>query len=428
MTEAQRLIAALSLLILLSAAACTSGAPPRDPVQPGDITSEVGVSGKEISLGELSPLTGPASVMGLPLTRGHEVYFHYVNEVLGGIGRNLDEGDRFKVRLVTKNTTYTESGHIEAYNEIKDQVLMIAQSFGSATTKAILKQVNDDKILVAPASLSSEWLPEKYLITAGAPYPAQFVNAAQYLKDQETQVKAGIIYQDDAYGQQGVKGLELAAREFGFEIVARSTFQPNDTNLGDQVTEMKNAGATHVFLTTIPPQTRSILSAGAQAQYAPRWIGQSPSWTGSLLQSPEVTYMEQTVWVVTDAFCGWGDTGSGCEGMQAMLENIQKFAPDQQPDYYFSFGYAQAKVVHEVLEKAVVSGDLSREGLVSAFESMPRVDMGGLLNPISFGPDCEDRIPVTASTIWRFDPAAPVGLAVEKDGIDSAAVEKLDFC
>ena len=304
MTEAQRLIAALSLLILLSAAACTSGAPPRDPVQPGDITSEVGVSGKEISLGELSPLTGPASVMGLPLTRGHEVYFHYVNEVLGGIGRNLDEGDRFKVRLVTKNTTYTESGHIEAYNEIKDQVLMIAQSFGSATTKAILKQVNDDKILVAPASLSSEWLPEKYLITAGAPYPAQFVNAAQYLKDQETQVKAGIIYQDDAYGQQGVKGLELAAREFGFEIVARSTFQPNDTNLGDQVTEMKNAGATHVFLTTIPPQTRSILSAGAQEQYAPRWIGQSPSWTGSLLQSPEVAYMEQTVWVVTDASCG----------------------------------------------------------------------------------------------------------------------------
>lgn len=327
-----------------------------------------------------------------------------------------------------KDTQYTPNGHLEAYNAIKNEVLMIAQSFGTAATKAILKQVNDDKILVAPASLSSEWLRERYLITAGAPYPAQFVNAAQYLKDQDSEVKAGVIYQKDAYGEEGVKGLELAAREFGFEIVARARFQPTDTNLGGQVTEMKNAGATHVFLTTTPAQTRSILSAGARAQYAPRWIGQSPSWTGSLVQSPEVTYMEQTVWVVTDASCGWGDTGSGCEGMQEMLENIQKFAPDQQPDYYFAFGYAQAKIVHEVLEQAVESGDLTRDGLVSAFESMQRVDMGGLLNPISFGPDCEDRIPVTASTIWRFDPAAPVGLAVEKDKIDSVATKKLDFC
>ncbi len=124
---------------------------------------------------------------------------------------------------------------------------MIAQSLGTANTKAILPQIKEDKILTGAATLSSEWLREKYVVPAGAPYPAQFINAAQQLKDSGVTPKAGIIYQDDDYGAEGLKGLEFAAKEFGFQIVARATYKPTDTEFAAQVTAMKNAAADHVF-------------------------------------------------------------------------------------------------------------------------------------------------------------------------------------
>lgn len=414
-------VALASVLLLLVATGCRKSA---------DVKTAVGVDAatRTIRLGELTPLTGAVAIIGKPLTRGHEVYFEYVNKVLGGVGKDLDKGKRYKVELVTKDTQYVPQTHVQQYAAIKDQVLLIAQSLGTPTTQAILPQVRSDKILTGAATLASVWLKEKYVVPAGAPYPAQFINAAQHLKNTNAQVKAGIIYQDDDYGAEGVKGLEFAAKEFGFPIVARATYKVTDQQFLTQVKAMKDKGATHVFLTSVPSATGKILGTAATLKYAPRWIGQSPTWIGALAKSPVAPYMVQTMWVVTDASCAWGETGAGCEGMKELIDNVAKFAPDQAPDYYFVFGYTQARIIHQILEKAVADGDLTREGVVKAFESLRNVNMGGLLNPISYGAECKDKVPVTASRIWAVDPKAPTGLTPAVSSVDSDALKKFDFC
>jgi ABC-type branched-subunit amino acid transport system substrate-binding protein len=406
-------------LLLLGATACRSG-----------VTTGVGVNAETrvIKLGELTPLTGPVAIIGKPLTRGHEVYFQYVNEVLGGVGKDLDADKRYKIELVTKDTQYTPDGHRQQYTAIKDEVLMIAQSLGTPTTKAILADLTRDKILTGAATLASAWLKEKYVIPAGAPYPIQFINAAQYLKDQGITPKLGIIYQDDDYGAEGLLGLEYAAQKFGWTIVAKATHKATDTEFVTQVTQMKNAGATHVFLTTTPAPTGRIMGTAAQLGFAPRFIGQSPSWIGTLAKSPVAPFLTQTMWVVTDASCGWGEVGAGCEGMKELIDNVAKFASDQVPDYYFTFGYTQARIVHQILEKAVADGDLTRAGVVKAFETLSDVNMGGLLNPISYGSTCEDKIPVTASSIWSVDPTAPTGLKRLVQKVDSSIITDFPFC
>ena len=53
----------------------------------------------------------------------------------------------------------------------------------------------------------------------------------------------------------------------------------------------------------------------------------------------------------------WGDTQ--VPGMKDMMEQVKEFKPDQQPDYYFSFGYLQGIAMTALLEKAVELGDLS---------------------------------------------------------------------
>ena len=152
------------------------------------------------------------------------------------------------------------------------------------------------------------------------------------------------------------------------------------------------------------------------------------TWVGALAKSPVGPYLQQHLWVVTDASCEWGDVSAGCEGMKELIDNVKKFAPNQVPDYYFIFGYTQARIVHQILEKAVADGDLTREGVVKAFESLSQVDMGGLLNPISYGTKCEDKIPVTASSIFSVDPTAPTGLKRIVKSIDSPAVKEYPFC
>lgn len=412
---------ALMVIVILTATACRQ-----------EIKTSVGVTGRVITLGEITPLTGAAAIIGKPLTRGHEVYFKYVNDVLGGVGQKLPAAERYKVELITLDSQYRPDIQVQQYNALKDKVLMIAQSLGTAHTNAILPQINEDKILTAAATLASDWPKQKYVVATGAPYPAQFINAAQYLKDKGITPKAGIIYQDDDYGLDGVKGLEFAAKEFGFQIVARATYKTTDTAFAAPVTAMKAAGADYVFLASTPSFSGSILGTAAALAYAPQWIGLSPSWAGALVgtadkPSPILAYLQKSYWVATDAQCAWGDTKVGCEGMKELIENHKKFGGDQAPDYYFIFGYTQARVVHQILEKAVEQGDLTRAGVVKAFESLKSVNMGGLLNPISYGPECKDKIPATGSTIWRIDPAQPIALASVAT-LDSPAVKKFEFC
>ncbi len=418
--RSMRIVALLAVLVLVATACRT------------EVKTSVGVEAKVIKLGEITPLTGSASAIGKPLTRGHEVYFQYVNEVLGGVGQKLPKEERFKVELITLDSQYLPNIQVQQYNALKDKVLMIAQSLGTAHTNAILAQINEDKILTAAATLASDWPRQKYIVATGAPYPAQFINAAQYLKDKGVTPKAGIIYQDDDYGADGVKGLEFAAKQFGFQIVARASYKSGDTSFAAQVTAMRTGGADHVFLATLPSATGPIIGTAATLSYAAQFIGLSPSWIGALTgtaaqPSPILPYLQRYMWVVTDAQCAWGDTKTGCEGMKELIENHAKFGKDQPPDYYFIFGYTQARVVHQILEKAVEQGDLTRAGVVKAFESLKNVNMGGLLNQVSYGSECKDKVPATGSTIWKIDPAQPISLASVAT-LDSPAVKQFPFC
>src|SRR5712691_10286074 len=242
----------------LSVAACRVGevAP-----TPGPIKTGIGVVGQTIKLAELTPLTGSVAIIGKPLTRGHEVYFQNVSDVLGGVGKNLPKEQRYKIVLVTLDTQYLPDVHVQQYNAVNDKVAAVAQSLGTPQTKAILNQIREDKILTGAASLSADWFKEKYVVANGAPYIAQVANAMQYLKDKGVTPKLGLIYQDDDYGAEGVAGIEYAAKALGFTIVARASYKVSDTEFTAQVNTMKQAGADHVVLTTTPTPTGRILGA-----------------------------------------------------------------------------------------------------------------------------------------------------------------------
>jgi ABC-type branched-subunit amino acid transport system substrate-binding protein len=363
--------------------------------------TEAGVDAKQktIRLGILSPFTGPvADPIGKPLARGVETFFKSINDK-GGIGG-------FKVELVSKDAQYNPQQQVTQYNEIHNDVLMIADSLGTPTTFAIKDLATSDKMLVLAATLSSGLARERYLVLAGTPYRLQVENAFDFvvngLGDKEPMT--AIIYQNDDYGADGLTGYKEAVSAYKLKDVAQASFPATATDFTAQVSQLKASGAKYVFVTSTPTATAKILGTAASLGYNPQWILQSPAFSTALLNVPSLVPILSKAWVVSQG-ATWGDTS--VQGMNEMLADVQQYAPDQQPDGFFQFGYTISKITYAILKKAVDNKDLTRDGVLKAFESLNNVDLGGLLPPITYGSSPNERVPSRDNVVYIVDPSQP---------------------
>jgi len=385
-------------VVLLALSGCASSS---SNGSSNGIKTDVGVdvASKTITLGILSPYSRPvADPVGKPLARGVEVFFKSINDH-GGI-------NGYKVKFIEKDSQYNPQIQVEQYNQIHTQVLMIADSLGTATTFAIKNLAATDHMLVSAATLSSALAREKYLILVGTPYRLQVENAFDYIVN-KLGVKSpatGIIYQNDDYGQDGLTGYQEAVSAYQLKDVGKATYAPTDTDFTAQVSQMKSAGAKYVFLTTLPTVTAKIIATGHALGYDPQWILQSPAYSPLLLGVPALVPLLSKAWVVSQG-ASWGDTSQ--PGMKQMLDDVTKYAPDQKPDGFFEFGYTESKITYAILKKAIESNDITRAGLLTAFESLKNVDLGGLLPPVNYGTSPNDRVPTRDSVVFAVDPSQP---------------------
>src|SRR2546426_7109179 len=278
-----------TILMVLSGCASSSSSSSSSGLKAGP---GVDVTNKTITLGILSPYSGPvADPIGKPLARGVEVYFDSINDN-GGV-------DGFKVKFLEEDTQYNPQIEVQKYNQIHNQVLMIADSLGTPTTFAIKNQAASDHMLISAATLSSALAREKYLVMVGTPYRLQVENAFDYVVN-KVGVKSpavGIIYQNDDYGQDGLTGYKEAVSAYSLHDVGQATYATTDTDFTAQVSQMKAAGAKYVFLTTLPSVTAKIIATGHALGYDPQWILQSPAFSPLLLAVPSLVPLLSTAWV-----------------------------------------------------------------------------------------------------------------------------------
>jgi ABC-type branched-subunit amino acid transport system substrate-binding protein len=382
------------------------------------LQSGPGFDGTTIKLGVLTPLSGPVAVIGLPLTAGNQVYFDYVNSQ-GGIA------GKYKVELVQEDTQYSPPRTVQQYNKIKGDVVAFTQVLGTAPTLAVLPQLAQDGMIAAPASLDAFWVREPNLLPVGGPYQVQAINALDYYINQGDGKGKNIcsFIQDDAYGEAGQAGVDFAAENLGFEVVDTQRFKVGDKDMTGQVQRLRRSKCDAVFLVATPTDAGTIWGTAAELGFAPRWIGQSPSWIDELGASPLAEYLQQTTWIVAEG-TEWGD--DSVPGSADLVSRVEEFKPNQEPDYYFSFGYLQGVAMTALLEKAVELGDLSRDGLMKASEELGTVSFDGLSGDYQYGP-AEERNPSRMSTIYEVDPEKPFGLGTLEYQYESDAAAEYEF-
>jgi ABC-type branched-subunit amino acid transport system substrate-binding protein len=382
----------------------------------------VDASTKTIRVGDLNALSGPAAALGKPVAAGHQAYFKALN-ARGGI-------DGWKVELAVEDTGYQPQQHVQAYNALKSDIAIL-NSFGSPTTKAIQPQFQREKLVTVPASFDSIWGTDQTVAAVGTPYSIDVANALDYVTEGGAKkLKVGIIYQNDEYGADGLRGFEAAQDTLGFTDAGRQSYKPGDSDFTAQVQKLKAAGAGAVVVTALPSATGPIVGTAATLGFTPQWILQGPSFIEQLITKDGTAGAKPTPVaaalkgaIVTSFSAPWGDAAA--PGMKQLLADQKRFAPDQPPSIYFALAYSQGKVVEQILRSAMRSGDLSREGILDAKENLGEVDLGGIAPAVTYTP--AGGPPSRKTLITEIDPGVPGFLKVIEAAHGSEVADAIDI-
>lgn len=353
-----------------------------DEPKAGGIKADKGVdiANKVVMIGALNDESGPAAAIGKPFADGKRLAVAVVNA--GGI---LPEG--WTVKLVEKDHGYNPQKSVQEFNAVKDEVLYVATSFGTPNTLPLGEMLAREDMAAFPASLSSQMAENANTPPLGPNYQIEVQRAADWAVADAggaDKLKAGIVYQKDDYGEDGLRGLKAAAAHHGFEIVTEQTISPGQKDVTAAVTSLKDKGATHVFLTVLPPTAGALVGTAAAMKYGPKWLGNTPTWVDAFFseKSPlPPAVLANFHWIVGMPF--WGEEIPGMDKFLAAYEAHKAELSTQNPDFYVLISYLQGMVQFEALRLSIESGDVTRKGYMASIKSIKDFNAGGLLNPVN---------------------------------------------
>ena len=203
----------------------------------------------EIRIGNTMPYSGPASAYGV-IGKTIAAYFRKVNAEGGINGR--------KINFISYDDSYNPQKTVEATRKLveEDKVLFIFASLGTAPSAAVRPYLNANKIpQLFIASGASTWdQPREFPWTMGfqPSYQTEAHIYAQYLLETHPAGgKIAILYQDDEFGKDYVKGLKdgLGGK---LPIAAEAAYKVTDPNINQQLASLKASGANIFFDITTP--------------------------------------------------------------------------------------------------------------------------------------------------------------------------------
>lgn len=381
----------------------------------GDIATDIGVTEEPCSeavnsdngciyLGIISDLTeGPFAALAVPITDAQHAFWRRVNDD-GGIG-----GYDIDTTTYVRDNRYNPEVHAQVFQEIRGDVLALAQTLGSPQTAAIVSDLQADDIVAAPASWTSGWDFEDVIIESGANYCFETMNAIDYAVEQlgELGTVMAVHYPGD-YGDDAAAGARNGAEAHGAEFIDVPTPTGADSQ-AEAVEAIVSQSPDLVIVTTGPLEMATIVGQAAARGYQGQFIGTSPTWNPGLLDSPAAEALQALYWQSAP----WGPWGTDTPGHEAMREALG----DVDPNDGYVAGWIWQYPLKAAIEAAVERGDLTRAGLRAALEDLSEVDYEGTLPPESgnFAPGVPDETAFRQSVVNTVDPEAPTGVAVAQD-------------
>ncbi len=381
MKKSQRLrwqAAAIMTAAALGVAACSSSSSSSTSTSAGSSSSAAltasapGVTTTTITIGSHQPLTGPAAPGYSEIAPAANAYFQYVNANGGVYGRKivykyLDDG---------YNPTTTASDVRELV--LQDNVYAIFNGLGTPTHLAAVSFLTSQKVPdVFVASGCDCWnAPSTYPQTFGwqLDYIREGKILGQYVAQHFPGKKVGYFYQNDEFGQDGVKGLDYQIPHS--TVVSRQTYVPTNVNVGPAVAALKAAGAQVIVAFSIPAFTALLKLNSLKLGYNPTLVvssvGTDPATLGGLVttfaKSAGATVNGSALinGIITD---GYGPAvGDTTNSWTALWKKVHDQYDAKAPfDGNVTYGMAVAYTFVQAMFKA--GRNPTRASLVSAIEA-----------------------------------------------------------
>lgn len=302
----------------------------------------------------------------------------------------------WKVKVTSRDTQYIPQDHVRAFNEIRGDIALLS-STGAPTTKAIQQSLDQEKLVTQPISFDTVWGLDPVLAPLGTPYAIEVTNAIDYqVKENGGEgKKIGMVYQNDEFGKDGLRGYTAVLKDLGVKSVGEFPYKAGDTDFTSQVQKLKSAGADIVMCTVSAPSLASLVGTASSQGYNPVFIGQSLAFSPAIItddgtqqgkKTPAADVLTKNTF--TAAFATPASKITQAEGYKQLKADTDKYAPaNKSLQPYYVFAYANAKVAEAIFRKAIESGDLSRDGILNAKKNLGTVDLQGLAADVTYGPE-----------------------------------------
>jgi len=308
-------VIAAAVTASLVAAGC--GSSTSSPSGSGAAASAPGITSTQILVGSHQPLTGPAAPGYSEIAPAANAYFQYVNAHGGVNGRKI-------------KYTYLDDGYDPAKTTsvvhqlvLQDNVFAIFNGLGTPTHLAVVKYLNSSKVpdLFIASGCDCWNNPTAFPYSFGwqLDYIREGKILGAYIKQHFPGKKIGYFYQNDEFGQDGVKGLDMEIPHS--QVVSRQTYVPTNVNIGPAVAALKTAGAQVVVNFAIPAFNALFKLASLKLSYNPTLVasnvGTDPATLGTLLETyakaggATVNGNQLTQGIITDSYLpSLGSTGN----------------------------------------------------------------------------------------------------------------------
>lgn len=367
-----------------------------------------------IYLGILSDLTvGPFAAAGPLIIEGQEAFWNRVNED-GGIG-----GYDVDVTKYVRDNQYNPQVMTQVYQEIKPNILALAQSLGSVATAAIIDDLDAEDIIAAPASWTSLYLFQDVIVESGASYCAEAMNGVDYAVENDGVESVMAIHYAGDYGADAAAGAKVAADANGIDFTNVETSAGTD-NQAAAVAAIREQSPDLVIISAGPADTATIVGQAVAGGFQGRIMGSSPTWNPAILQSPAAPAFQ----AVFEHLGPWGPWDSDTDGHAAALEALG----DVQPNEFYLAGWFWSYPLKAALEAAADNGDLTRAGLREAAEGLESIDFEGVLpdgsGNYAGGPN---EAASRATYVSVVDPTASTGLKPVVEAYTGPTAKDYDF-
>ena len=212
---------------------------------------DTGATDTEIKIGNIMPYSGPASAYGI-IGKTEAAYFKKINDAGGINGR--------KINFVSYDDAYSPPKAVEQARKLveSDEVLLIFNSLGTPSNSAIHKYMNSKKVpQLFVATGATKWNdPKDFPWTMGwqPNYQSETQIYAKYLLKNKPDAKIAVLYQNDDYGKDYLKGLKdgLGAKAASM-IIAEESFETTEPTIDSHIVKLKSTGA-DVFVDIATPK------------------------------------------------------------------------------------------------------------------------------------------------------------------------------